>query len=48
MILPPVELPSGYRSVWGNATGQYILSNDANYDPNARGRGNWQRLERLK
>ncbi len=31
---PPVELPSAYNHAWQGANGQYIMSNNPNYDPN--------------
>ncbi|HEV3257294.1 MAG TPA: hypothetical protein VG013_10475 [Gemmataceae bacterium] len=40
----PVELPSGYRNAWANAAGEYILSDDPNFNPNVQGTGNWQAL----
>ena len=30
---PPVELPSGYNHVWQGNNGQYIQTNDPNYNP---------------
>ncbi|WP_019927740.1 hypothetical protein [Nocardia sp. BMG111209] len=43
----PVELPYGYESVWSDGQGDYILSEDASYDPNLAASGpNWQRLDR--
>jgi len=40
-----VALPSGYNQVWGNAQGQYVLSNSASFNPNQSLQGNWQQLE---
>jgi len=41
-----VELPGGYQSTWTNNLGEYILSNDPNYNPNTESNINWQRMER--
>jgi len=40
-----VKLPSGYGDAWVNGLGEYILSDDVNYDPNIGSGQNWQRLE---
>ena len=40
----PVTLPSGYREVWGNGLGQYVLSNDSNVRQRLNGT-NWQQLQ---
>jgi hypothetical protein len=29
-----VELPAGYRNAWSNQAGEYIVSNDPNFNPN--------------
>jgi hypothetical protein len=44
----PVELPSGHRHVWGNALGEYILSDDATFNPNVRFKGDWRQLDRAR
>jgi hypothetical protein len=46
----PVELPAGYKSYWVSPSGTYILSNDANYNPNSdRNRtGNWTQMQQAK
>ncbi|MBV9441522.1 MAG: hypothetical protein JO217_02390 [Acidobacteriaceae bacterium] len=41
-----VELPSGYRNVWANALGEYILSDDANFNPNVGSNRSWRQLQR--
>jgi len=41
----PVQLPSGYKYVWGSSSGGYILSNDAGYDPNVGSTTTWQQLK---
>jgi len=40
-----VELPSGYSDAWVNGLGEYILSDNANYNPNIGSGQNWQRME---
>jgi hypothetical protein len=44
----PVELPSGYREVWASPSGEYVLSNDANFDPSAGTNVEWRRIEHKK
>ena len=29
-----VELPGGYKQVWTNGLGEYLLSDEAGFDPN--------------
>jgi len=41
----PVELPSGYNDAWVNARGEYLLSNDANFNPNEQDTTQWRRME---
>ncbi|MBX2990389.1 MAG: hypothetical protein KF749_04375 [Bacteroidetes bacterium] len=41
-----VELPSGYNDGWVNGLGEYILSDNPNYNPNIGSNQNWQRMER--
>ena len=41
-----VELPSGYTQAWANPLGEYIVSDDPNYDPNLGSNQNWQPLEK--
>jgi hypothetical protein len=41
-----IELPGGYAHAWSNGSGEYILSNDANFDPNVGSNVNWQAMER--
>lgn len=40
-----VEFPSGYRDVWVSRRGDYILSNQAGFDPNAGDTTEWRRME---
>jgi hypothetical protein len=42
----PVELPSGYREAWINGQGEYILTDNPNFNPNVQIGGNWQKLQR--
>jgi hypothetical protein len=42
----PVELPSGYHDVWVSPSGEYILSNDANFDPKTSTQVDWRRIEK--
>ncbi len=41
-----VDLPSGYREAWINSHGEYLLTNNPNYNPNVQVGGNWQKLQR--
>ena len=43
-----VELPGGYERAWGNPNGEYILSNDAGFDPNRDSNTNWTEIQRLR
>jgi hypothetical protein len=40
------ELPSGYDNAWVNGLGEYVLSENPNYNPNIGSNQNWQRLTR--
>jgi hypothetical protein len=42
----PVELPSGYQNAWTNSLGEYIVSEDPNYNPNIGSNLNWQRMDK--
>lgn len=39
-----VELPGGYNHAWTNAGGEYILTDNPNYNPNVGSNQNWQEL----
>lgn len=41
-----VELPSGYKQAWANNLGEYIVSDDPDFNPNQVSNQNWQELER--
>ena len=43
----PVALPSGYQEAWANGSGQYIMSNNSNFNPNQKSNVNWQRIRRV-
>ena len=36
-----VELPAGYGHAWANNLGEYILTEEANFNPNERSNQNW-------
>jgi hypothetical protein len=42
----PVELPSGYDNAWTNANGEYIISDNPNYNPNIGSNLNWEQMKR--
>ena len=41
----PVQLPSGYNDVWTNKNGEYLLSNQAGFDPNVGATQSWERMQ---
>jgi hypothetical protein len=41
-----IELPSGYRQTWASPGGDYILSNDASFNPNVGGTRDWRAMQR--
>jgi hypothetical protein len=41
----PVNLPTGYRDAWVSSSGEYVLSNDANFNPNVGSTVEWRRME---
>jgi hypothetical protein len=41
-----VEMPSGYSNVWVNRSGEYILSNNVNYNPNVGSNIEWQQMRK--
>jgi hypothetical protein len=43
-----VELPSGYRGAWANALGEYIMSDNATFNPNIGSNQQWQQLQRQR
>ena len=42
-----VELPSGYGNAWANDLGEYILTEDPNFNPNVESNQNWQPMSIL-
>jgi hypothetical protein len=42
----PVELPSGYKQAWTNSLGEYVLSDQEDFNPNIGSNQTWQRMER--
>jgi hypothetical protein len=44
----PVHLPAGYTQVWANSLGEYLLSEDPGFNPNANSPLAWQKLDRLR
>lgn len=43
-----VELPGGHTYAWCNALGEYILSDDPNFNPNIGSNVTWQQMERKR
>lgn len=41
-----IELPGGYDHAWSNNLGEYILTDDPNFDPNVGSNLNWEPMER--
>ena len=41
-----VELPGGYRQAWSNGLGEYIVTDDATFNPNVGSTMNWEPMER--
>jgi len=41
-----VELPSGYNHAWCNNNGEYIVSDNPNFNPNVGSNLNWEQLKR--
>jgi len=41
-----VELPSGYNHAWCNNNGEYIVTDNPNYNPNVGSNLNWKELEK--
>jgi hypothetical protein len=40
-----VQLPGGYHDAWVNSRGEYILSNNASFNPNVGDNIEWRRME---
>lgn len=43
-----VELPGGYDHVWSNSLGEYMLSNDAGFDPNQHSNNDWVAIDPVR
>ena len=41
-----VELPSGYDNAWSNNLGEYMLSDDPNFNPNIHSNLNWKKMKK--
>ncbi len=41
-----VKLPTGYQNIWTNNLGEYILSDNPNFNPNIGSNINWQKIEK--
>lgn len=41
-----VELPGGYAHVWTNPNGEYVLSDNPNFNPNVGSNLHWQELQK--
>lgn len=41
-----IELPSGYNHAWSNNRGEYILSDDPDFNPNVGSNLHWENLQR--
>lgn len=41
-----VELPEGYKKVWANSLGEYILSDNPNYNPNVGSNLHWKQISK--
>jgi len=44
----PVELPAGYSHAWSNPLGEYVVSDDPNYNPNVGSNRSWTEMEKNK
>lgn len=38
-------MPGGYDHAWSNALGEYILTNDPNFNPNIGSNLNWEAMK---
>ncbi len=41
-----MELPSGYGHAWANGNGEYVVTDNPNFNPNVELKGDWQELEK--
>ena len=40
-----VELPAGYGHAWANNLGEYIVTDDANFNPNLESNQHWEAMK---
>jgi hypothetical protein len=40
-----IQLPSGYNNAWCNNLGEYILTDNPNYNPNVESNLTWKPIE---
>lgn len=40
-----IQLPGGYHDAWVSPGGEYILSNDANFNPSVGSTTEWRRMQ---
>ena len=43
-----VELPGGYDHAWANSLGEYVLSNNAGFDPNQHSNNDWVAIDPVR
>jgi hypothetical protein len=43
-----VELPSGYGAAWVNLSGEFLLAENASFDPDSTSKAGWTRLQKTK
>ena len=48
LTAPLPDLPLEDVAAWAGENGTYILSNEAGFDPNVGGRGNWTLLKEAR
>jgi len=42
-----MSMPGGWKDYWVKAQGEYLLSNEAGYDPNGGSNVSWKRMDRF-
>ncbi|MFO1500557.1 MAG: hypothetical protein U1G07_19605 [Verrucomicrobiota bacterium] len=43
----PVALPAGYQQVWASSAGDFLLSDDASFNPNTGKANSWRKVDRV-
>lgn len=43
----PVELPGGYQNAWANASGEYVVSDSASFNPNVGSTITWEPMAKV-